>query len=118
MKRWFWFLLALVAGASAGLFYGWRMDPVKYVDTTPDTLRIDYQSDYVLMTAEAYQGEGEIELAARRLALLGNRPPVDIVRQAILFGESRGYTDSDLERMRQLEADLQTHLPVGAGGAP
>lgn len=118
MKRWFWFLLALVAGLSAGLFYGWRLDPVKYVDTTPDTLRIDYQSDYVLMTAEAYHGEGDIEMAARRLALLGNRPPADIVRQAILFGESRGYTDSDLERMRRLEADLQARLPVGAGSAP
>jgi hypothetical protein len=117
MKRWFWFLLAFAAGVSAGLFYGWRLNPVKYVDTTPDTLRIDYQSDFVLMTAEAYQGEQDIEMAARRLALLGDRPPADIVRQAILFGENRGYTDADLESMRHLEAGLQ-FLPGGTGTAP
>jgi hypothetical protein len=36
-----------------GLLYGWMVNPVRYVNTTPDTLRADYQLDYVLMVAEA-----------------------------------------------------------------
>lgn len=116
MKRWFWFLLALAAGAAAGLLYGWRLNPVQYVDTTPDTLRVDYQSDYVLMTAEAYRLEQDLALAQQRLALLGGDSPADVVRQAVLFGESRGYTDADLALMRALENALAAQF--SAGGLP
>ncbi len=43
----------LVLGVWLGLWYGWRVSPVRYVSTTPDLLRQDYRDDYVLMVAEA-----------------------------------------------------------------
>jgi hypothetical protein len=108
MARWVRFFLAILVGVAGGLFYGWVVNPVRYVDTTPDTLRIDYKSDYVLMVAEAYGAENDLALAVRRLALLGSAPPLEIVRQALLFAESQGYSDADVTLMRNLYQALQT----------
>ncbi|MGD9092950.1 MAG: hypothetical protein PVF74_08875 [Anaerolineales bacterium] len=111
MARWIRFILAILVGIAAGLFYGWMINPVKYVDTTPDSLRIDYQSDYVLMVAESYSAEGDLAMSVRRLALLGTAPPADTVQQAILFAESQGYTDADVALMQALYLDLQAWNP-------
>jgi hypothetical protein len=112
MSRWTRFFLAIVVGAAGGMLYGWLVSPVQYVDTSPDTLRIDYKSDYVLMVAETYHAEGDLAMAARRLGLLGNAPPVEIVREAVLFAESQGYADVDVSLMRSLLAALQTWTPA------
>ncbi|MCI0518666.1 MAG: hypothetical protein L0Z70_00220 [Chloroflexi bacterium] len=116
--RWVRFFLTVLVGAAGGLFYGWVVNPVNYVDTTPDSLRVDYQADYVLMTAEAYGLENDPALAARRLALLGEEPPLEIVRQALIFAEGNGYIDPDLATMRRLYQDMQTFSPALQGGAP
>ena len=108
ISRWIRFFLAIAVGAAGGLFYGWVINPVKYIDTTPDTLRVDYKSDYVLMVAESYSADGDLALAARRLALLGDTPPIDTVREAVLFAERQGYVDADVTLMRQLLTALQT----------
>ena len=36
------------------MFYGWVVNPVEYIDIAPESPRVDYKTDYVLMTAEAY----------------------------------------------------------------
>lgn len=118
MARWVRFFLAILVGAAGGLFYGWVVNPVRYVDTTPDTLRIDYKSDYVLMVAEAYSAEGDLALAARRLALLGSTAPAEMVHQALLFAESQGYADADVALMRNLYQALQTWNPPPETRAP
>jgi len=118
MGRWIGFILAILVGAAAGMFYGWVISPVEYVDTTPDSLRIDYKSDYVLMVAEAYSVEGDPTQAVRRLAVLGPLPPLDMVRAAILFAEKQGYTDADTALMRNLASALEAWNPTIQGGAP
>lgn len=118
MSRWIGFILAILAGIAAGLFYGWRVNPVEYVDTTPDSLRVDYKSDYVLMVAEAYSVDNDLAQAVRRLTFLGNAPPSQSVREAILFAESHGYIDADIARMRRLGRDLDTFLPALQGQTP
>lgn len=107
MARWIRFIIAILVGAALGLAYGWIISPVQYVDTSPDTLRIDYKTDFVLMTAEAYENERDLELALRRLALIGNTPPVEMVYQAIQFAQKHDYNDIDLRRMQTLLNDLQ-----------
>lgn len=118
MARWIGFLLAIVVGAMGGMFYGWAIDPVEYVDFTPSSLRIDYKSDYVLMVAEAYSIEGDPTEAVRRLSLLGAEPPLEIVREATLFAEKQGYTDADVALMRGLAAALENWNPMIQGQAP
>ena len=82
MPRWFPILIAVPLGITLGLVYGWVIDPVQYTDITPDALRIDYRTDYVLMVAEAYHAEQDPALAAQRLAVLGSEPPAVIAREA------------------------------------
>ena len=108
MKRWIWFILAVLIGMAGGLYYGWNINPVKYVETTPATLRIDYQTDYILMVAEAYQTEGDLDLAARRLAVLGETPPAEIVRQAMIYAAQVMWADSDQDLLGKLASDFQT----------
>jgi hypothetical protein len=91
MGRWLKFLLAIALGAAAGMFYGWVISPVEYIDTTPDSLREDYKTDYVLMVAEAYQAEADLGGAARRLAVLGDLPPTQVVANAVAFALTNGY---------------------------
>jgi len=107
MARWIGFILAILVGVAVGLAYGWIISPVRYVDTSPDTLRIDYKTDYVLMVAEAYQNENDLGLAVRRLALLGNVSPANTVGQAVEFAQKYGYAEADITRMQALWGELQ-----------
>jgi len=98
-------------GAMGGLFYGWVISPVEYIDTTPDSLKIDYKSDYVLMVAEAYSVEKDLLAAVQRLGLLGGVPEEN-VRQAVLFAEREGFLDSDVALMKALQSALASWNPA------
>jgi hypothetical protein len=114
MIRWILFFIAIALGVTAGLYYGWVMNPVEYMDTSPDTLRIDYKTDYVLMVAEAYQAEKDLGVAASRLNLLGTVPPTEVVARAILFASTiqPPYPQTDLALMQTLARDLQSWKPT------
>lgn len=117
-NRWIGFLLALALGAALGLYYGWVLNPVEFVDTAPASLRQDYKADFVLLVAEAYQYEGSLELAARRLALLGSADPVQLATDGLVFATRTGYADADLAAIRALQLDLQAWLPAASPGTP
>src|SRR4030067_3460633 len=91
MSRWSKFLIALILGAVAGLFSGWVVNPVEYVDIAPQSLRVDYKTDYVLMIAEAYQVDHDMGIAVRRLARLGSNAPKAIVTNALNYGLQHEY---------------------------
>jgi hypothetical protein len=115
MSRRVWFIVAILAGITLGLVYGWVINPVQYVETSPDTLRADYKTDYVLMVAEAYHAEGDLTLAVRRLAILGNTPPLEMVQQAIVFAGQSGYSPKDVDVMLKLSQGLKTWSPETQG---
>jgi hypothetical protein len=110
MARWFSFLIAIFIGLGIGLGYGWFINPVHSEGQSPDTLRIDYKADYVLMVAEAFLNEQDIEQAARRLAVLGDSPPAEQIQQAYQFAQKAGYNETDLERMQSLYRAMQAAL--------
>lgn len=107
----FFFMIAL--GIGIGLLYGWVLNPVKYEDTTPAMLHDDYKADYVLMVAEIYNADNNLEQATRRLALLDSLPPSRIVAAAVLTAQERGYAAGDQELIKKLSLALQS-----AGAAP
>jgi hypothetical protein len=115
-QRWLYFFLAIFVGLAIGLFYGRVISPVEYVDTTLDTLGPDYRADFVLMTAEIYQSDQNIETAARQLALLGSQPPVETAAQALNFARQNNYHPSDIALLENLVAALQVWQP--GGGLP
>ena len=106
-SRWLFILIALAAGFGMGLAYGWYVDPVEFFDLTPDTLRADYKADYVLMVAEAYRGEQDPGLAARRLAILGSRSPAAIASEGLVFARENGFADSDIALIQELVTAMQ-----------
>ncbi len=118
MKRWVWILLAAAAGLSLGLLYAWVISPVQFVDLTPDTLRVDYRADYILMVAEAYQTEKDAGLAARRLAIFGSAPPAEIAAQALQFGPQAGYTSAEMTALEELIQALRAWQPSAGGTSP
>lgn len=105
--RLFFILIALIAGIGIGLTYGWVIDPVDFYDLTPDTLRADYKTDYVLMTAEAYRADQDPGLAARRLAIFGSQSPSAIASQGLDYARTNGFADSDIALIQDLVTAMQ-----------
>ncbi|MFH2102614.1 MAG: hypothetical protein ABIJ39_04570 [Chloroflexota bacterium] len=105
------FLLAIGVGLGIGLAIGWGLLPVKFVDTSPATLREDFRADYMLMIAETYQADRNLDLAARRLAILGSEHPSQIATQALQYGLQAGYPPGDIQLLQHLALALQTWQP-------
>jgi hypothetical protein len=64
-------LLGVVVGAIIGLLIGWEIAPVQYTDTRMVNLSRRYKDDYTVMVAAAFQVDGDINEAIRRLQPLG-----------------------------------------------
>ena len=110
-NRVFWFFMCIVLGIVAGLVFGWVIEPRRFAESAPNTLRSDYKADYVLMVAEVYQKDQDLTLAVSRLALLGNDLPVRTVQEAIITASELGYTRQDLQLLGKLSQALGSPLP-------
>lgn len=106
-------IIALAIGIVLGLIYGWAIDPIEYVDVTPNILREDYRVDYVLMTAEAYQNDFDSDTAARRLAILGSESPASITAAALQYATSNNFTEAEIQSLQALLTAMQTYQPQG-----
>jgi hypothetical protein len=120
MPRWLPPLIITIIGIAMGLFYGWIINPVKFVDTTPASLRVDYRTDYVLMVAEAYHADQNVELAVRRLAIFGSETPATLAGQALQMGRQTNYSEKDISLLQELTRTMQAYQPIStpAGIAP
>ena len=110
-------LVGFALGAVLAVLYGWVARPLEYVDTTPDSLRADFRTDYVLMVSEAYEGDGDLNLAQVRLAALGPRPVVDYAGEAIEYGLANEFPEPELDRLVALVDGLR-ELPQPGEIAP
>ncbi len=104
-------LIGVFIGMLLGLLFGWVIRPVEYVDTAPEALREDFRSDYVLMVAEAYIVDRDLELARYKLASLGSHPPLNYAIDAIDFGVENGFNKIDLQTLNLLAVDLRSIPP-------
>lgn len=118
MPRWIQFTLALILGLVGGLVYGWVISPVEYVDTTPDTLREDFRVDYVLMVAEAYAIDGDLDQAGYQMAILGSDRPSKLVAYALAYAQKNNYSPDEQELLHRLALDLLAWQPATGGSAP
>lgn len=116
-KRWLRFLFAIAIGLGLGLYYGWVLNPVELVDTTPATLRQDYKADFVLMVAEGYHLDGDLNRARQYLALLGE-DPATVTAQALEYATEIGYAPPDLYLMRDLLMALRQEATASPKEAP
>jgi hypothetical protein len=111
MPRWLKFLLALLVGLVAGLVYGWFVSPVKYVNTTPEILSMDYRTDMVLMTAEHYASSLDVTAAARSLESQFRQSPAITAADALVYAQASNYSASDITLLQNLFIALQAAQP-------
>ncbi len=118
MPRWIQTLIATALGLAAGLFYGWSIAPVEYIDASPGALHIDYRIDYAVMVAEAYKNEGDLDLAARRLALLSSAHPAEIIQEILDTPPDFAFSEEDTENLENLIREIQPWQPSFEEGTP
>ncbi len=112
--RFVWFILMMLVGAAAGLYYTWVVNPVEFVDATFNQLRQDYKADYVLMTAEIYDDDNELYQAVIRLDKLAESSAETAVKNALDTAERLGYSDADYDMMSNLYNALTGEVPTTA----
>jgi hypothetical protein len=99
-------LIGLAAGVGVGLYIGWVVAPVQYVDTAPNSLQRAFKDDYILMIATAYAGDGDLAAARSQLAALGQADPAAAVNAAAQRLASAGLPDADQRRLAALAQAL------------
>jgi hypothetical protein len=104
MKSWrvFLLLVILAIGVVSGLVYGWLVDPVEYVDTSPATLRIDFQTDIVLMVSDIYFHDHDLQGAINRLALLQRPDVIQLVAGCLDYAQQMSFSAQDISNIVQL----------------
>jgi hypothetical protein len=111
-------LVIVLLGLVLGILYGWLIQPVHYVDTAPASLRADYRTDYVLMVAQAYAAEQNLQTAQVRLASLGPEPAVEHVTRALTYAVDHGFSRYDLDTLNQLAIAMREAAPTAEIQSP
>lgn len=102
---------AAIIGVALGILYGWVIDPVQFTNLTPNLLREDYRADYVLMVAEAYHGEINADLAARRLGVLSSEAPAILVAKTLAYAQANQFTQTETTLLQELLSAMQIYQP-------
>jgi len=104
------FGVAILVGIAAGIGYGWAINPVQSSDAGLHALRLDYKTDFVLMTAELYHTKGDLALALTQLTSLSDTSPLVLVNEIISNAEAMNYAPGDMQIMWELASAIQTAL--------
>ena len=111
-RRLIGFLLAIALGVAAGLWIGWSFFAPSNSNNAPQSLRSDFQTDVVLMIAEVYEADNDLNAARTQLDLLESEDYLRTVQQAIVNAQSLGYSSTDIKALANLAQGLQ--LPTYA----
>jgi hypothetical protein len=110
------FFLAILLGAAGGAVLGWRYLPAQVSTTRLQDLRADYRADYVLMVAEVYAVDGNIENALSLLEKLNPDNPLRAVQEALLTAQEMEFADWEMRYLADLEVALR--MWTEQAGAP
>ncbi len=115
MRRFPWESIpALLLGVVIGLGYAWVVAPIRYVDTTPRTLRSDFKDGFRTVIAASYAATHNLDRARARLALLGDADPIE----ALSAQAQRMLASGDSFQVVQNVAGLASDLRNGMASVP
>ena len=104
-------IVSIALGIGLGLYIGWVVSPVRYVDTDPASLRQAYKDDYLLMIATTYAQDHDLASARVHLTTLGFNNPGPAVAAAVhRFIVAQG-SETDLRRLVGLAAAFEAVTP-------
>ncbi|MHB8087728.1 MAG: hypothetical protein ACYDH2_05705 [Anaerolineaceae bacterium] len=113
-KRQIGFMIAILVGLFAGLIIGWLLIKTPVRNASLDSLRGDYQADYVLMVAEKFAVDQDLLTAAALLREISPSDPSSSIKEALILGQQLGYSQREL----QLITLLQTAIGSSSNAAP
>ena len=102
-KRQIGFVIAILVGLFAGLVIGWMLNPLPARNSTLDSLRSDYQADYVLMIAEKFSTDQDVLTAEALLQKISPTDPGASIKQALILGQQLGYSERELQLITLLQ---------------
>ncbi|MBN1643057.1 MAG: hypothetical protein JXA09_17625 [Anaerolineae bacterium] len=105
--------IALLIGVGLGLWYGWEIDPVAYVDTDLAHLHPYYRDEAILMVSSAYALDGDLDAARTQLALLELPDPATAVADLAARAAARGAPALHLRALDGLARALASSAPPG-----
>lgn len=112
-RRLVFFLLTILLGIVAGLAFGWlAMPPKAAQDADMERLRVDYQTDLVLMLAESFQKEPDILFTLDELAKISDEDPLTFIGKSVFYAQKVGYPQEDVDLIMNLllsEIDPQVY---------
>ncbi len=111
-------IAALAIGLALGLLYAWVISPLRYVDTTPDTLRADFKDQFRTAIAAAYAASHNLERARARLALLGDPDPIQALTAQAQRMLAQGQSFEVAQEVAQLATDLHSGVASAASMGP
>lgn len=110
-RRFFFFFLAILIGAGAGLAIGWTMMPPAAPTNAPlASLRTDFRTDLVLMVAEDFQTEPDSMQALTQLDKLDEGDPITLLGDSIQYAQSIDYPAEDLKLMQDLLNSIDAEI--------
>jgi hypothetical protein len=107
-----WYLITgLLLGAAVGLLYAWVISPLRYVETAPSSLMVEFKNDYRSVIAAAYAADGDIGRARARLALLHDPVPAEALAAQAQKILAESGSQSDARQLAVLAAALVASTP-------
>ncbi len=105
-RRQIGFMIAILVGIFAGLIMGWLLIKSPVRNASLDSLRGDYQADYVLMVAEKFAVDQDVLTATALLRDISPSDPAASIKQALILGQQLGYSERELKLIGLLEIAL------------
>ena len=110
-RRILFFALAIALGIGAGLAFGWLIMPPKAPsNAVMKHLRVDYQTDLVLMVAESFAGDANSELALDQLAEIAKMDPITLVGVSLGYAREVGYQNNDIQLIENLLTGIDPNV--------
>jgi hypothetical protein len=117
-RPWLPMLLGILLGVTAGLFYAWRISPLRYTDTAPASLRADFRADYLALVASAFASSGDLPRAQARLSAV---PDPNLPASLAALAQQRlgaGFPESEAQALAALAGALGEGPGAASTGSP
>lgn len=95
-------------GIGLGIIYSWVISPIRYTDTSPDTLRADFKDQFRVAISAAYASDHDLQRAKARLLLLGDSNSVQALTAQAQRMLGAGESFSTIQEIAGLATDLQS----------
>ena len=105
------FFLTILRGIVAGLAFGWLAMPPKAAQNADlERLRVDYQTDLVLMLAESFQIEPDSLFTLNELAKISEADPLTFIGNSLVYAQKVGSPQEDVDLIIKLLTQIDPQI--------